>query len=159
MPKGSRVFLEVKRLKNRKANTFQILAEAMDGVWKNEIRLPRGMYVQKSSSSTLVVTVDRTAFAIEYDALVILTLPPLKFAQPFLIPPSRVLSLELRRTRGSLDLFAICLGKKTLSLGEAKSLSRKRPLPPGIHNAALLVTGRVNPRVVQGGLPSLGKRR
>lgn len=156
MPKGIAVFLAV----NRKEKTYQALAGAMDGVWKNEVRLPLGMTVRKSSPSMLVVTVHRTAFVLEYDALAILSIPPLRLAQPFLIPPSRVLSIELKRTARSLALFAICRGTDTVSLKEARRLSRKNSLPPGIHNpAALLVTGRVNPRALQGGLPSLGKRR
>jgi hypothetical protein len=156
MSKGTPVFLEV----NPKANTYQVLAKALDGVWKNEVRLPFGMTVRKSSPSMLVVTVHRTAFVIEYDALAILSIPPLKLAQPFLIPPNRVLSIELKRTALSLAIFAICRGTSTVSLKEAKRLSRKNSLPPGVHDpAALFVTGRVSPRVVQGGLPSLGKRR
>ena len=108
----------------------------------------------------LVVTVHRTAFVLEYDALAILTIPPLRLTQPFLIPPNRVSSIEIKRTVRSLDLYAICHGTDTVSLKEARRLSRKNSLPPGIHNAAALrVTKGVYPRVVQGGLPSLGKRR
>lgn len=145
---------------NRKASTYRLLCEALDGVWKGVLRLPRGMEVRNKSPSALVVGVDRTAFALEHDTVAILTLPPLGLVRPFLIPANRVLSLELKRTARSLELFALCLGTRTVSVEEARRLNRKRPLPPGIHNpAALTVTDRVNPQIVQGGLPSLGKRR
>jgi hypothetical protein len=143
---------------NRKASTYRLLCEALDGVWKGTLRLPRGMSVRRNSPAALVVSVDRSAFSLEHDTVAILTLPPLGLVKPFLIPAKRVLSLELKRTTGSLEVFAICQGTNTVSVQEARQLNRRSSLPPGIHHeAALMVTD--NPRIVQGGLPSLGKRK
>jgi hypothetical protein len=153
MFKGQPVFVAI----NRKANTYRLLCEALNGVWKGAVRLPRGMEVLRNSPRALVIAVDRGSFAIEHDALVILTLPPLKLVRPFLIPAKRVLSLELRRKTTHLDVFALCQSTRTVTVQEARVLNRRRPLPPGIHHEAAL-TRTDHPRIVQGGLPSLGKR-
>ncbi|HEX2827713.1 MAG TPA: hypothetical protein VHP37_15275 [Burkholderiales bacterium] len=145
---------------NRKGTTYRALCEVMDGLWNGTLHLARGMSIRKNTPAAFVVKLDTGAFAIEYDAVAILNLPPLKLGQPFLIPPQRVFALELRRTRQALDLVAICAGARTVSVEEARRLARKNALPPGIHGAAALtVTDGVKPHEVQGGLPSLGKRR
>ena len=156
MHKGHPVVLAV----SQSGGSFHALSKAMNSEWQGEERviLPQGMSVQENSASAFIVTVDRTAFVLEFDAVVILTLKPLKISPPFLVPPDRVLSLQLKCTTQSFEIFAICSDTSTVSLKEAKRLSHKKFLPPGIHHeAALRVTGRV--QVVQGGLPSLGKRK
>lgn len=142
---------------NRKAKTYLLFCEVLDGVWKGAVRLPRSMEITRNSHSSLVVRVDRGAFAIEHDSLAILTLPPLGLVKPFLIPAKQVLLLELRRKATHLDVFAICGDAKTVSVDEAKRLNSRRPTPPGIFNSGTL-TATDRPHIVQGGLPSLGRR-
>lgn len=145
---------------NRKTGTYTALAHAIDGVWRGQLRLPRGMFFQKALPSILIVGVERSGFALEHDAVALLTLPALKLTHPFLIPPNLVRRLELKRTARSFDLVAICTDTRTVTLKEARRSSRRGSLPPGIHNpAALFVTDGVKAHTVQGGLPSLGKRR
>jgi hypothetical protein len=156
MPKSHSVLLPV----SRKDRIYLGLSEIMRQVSQGKLRLPVGMDLQKNEPLMLVVSINNKAFSLEFDAVSISTLLPIKLTQPFLIPPNNVLSLELRRTSQSFDFFAMCSSTRTVSLAEARRLSLKKSLPPGIHNeAALVITGRVNPHVIKGGLPGLGKRR
>ena len=142
---------------DRNSKNFLELSEAIYAVWKGKLSLPRTMSISANSPSKFVVRVSRGAFFLEYMAVAIPPLPTFKFLRPFLVPTNLVFALELRRTEKSLDIAAICATSRTVTVEEAKRLSRKRDLPPGIHSAAALAVTNAHP--VQGGLPSLGKRR
>src|SRR5262245_62092677 len=114
---------------NRKSRDYLALADAVDGVWRGKLRLPRGMSVWQNTLSEFFVRVDREAFVLKYNAFAIPPLPTFKLLRPFLTPPRSVFALELRRTAQSFNSVAICAGTQTVSVEEAKRLSRKRDLP------------------------------
>ena len=145
---------------DRKSRTYATLAGAIRSAWKSRATLPRIMSVCKNTAEEFVIRIAKGSFSIEYNAVAIPPLPTFKLLRPFLVPPNLVTAVELRCTARSFDMRAICTARRTVSLEEARRLSRKRALPPGIHGAAALsLTGRVRGHAVQGGLPSLGKRR
>jgi len=145
---------------NRKSRSYGQLSEAVYGTWKGKLRLPPGMSVRKNTPAEFVVRVDPGSFVLEENALAIPPLPTFKFVQPFLIPTQFVFELELRRTQHDFDIVAICSSTRTVSLEEAKRLNSKRILPSGNYTAAALgMTSGGRVQIVQGGLPSLGKRR
>lgn len=134
------------------------LLRALNDVRTGARTLPAGVVVETQTPAMLEVVVRRGSFAIEYDALAILTLHPMKLTQPFLVPPDQVESLLLRCDAQTLEFRALCRRTDTVSLKEARQLSLRRKLPPGIHHEQAL--GWKGPRkVVRGGLPSLGKRK
>jgi hypothetical protein len=154
MNPGKRVQLPV----NRKSGSYLGLSKALLGVWKGTHTLPAGMVVEQRTASLLEVGVKRSAFVLEYDALAILTLHPIDFTESFLVPPQLVSALVLRRDSQTLEVYAICRRVTLVTLKEARRLSQKQGLPPGIHSEKALRSTQ-SPKLVRGGLPSLGKKR
>ena len=145
---------------SQRAAACSEFVKLVDAIWRGDLRVPPGITVIAKTDELIELNVQRNSFALEPDAVALLSLRPLRLSPPLLVPVTGVRSLTVERTKTSLRILADSASRKTLAPKEAMRIARKPSLPPGIHHpAALKVTAGGKPREISGGLPSLGKKR
>ncbi len=145
---------------SRRCVGYTQLINLIDGIKAGELPRPRGIFHLASTQNAYLLLADASAFILRQDQVQILGLPPILLTVPPACHASFAGSLVIARYASGLSLRL----KLRVSRSPGYILDvpppKKEQLPPGIHNhAALMVTKRINPRTVCGGLPSLGKKR
>lgn len=147
---------------NLRAPSVAELSGAFQAMSEQRLRSPLYSEIEDRSAEAITLLISRPGFVLEYDGVSVLGSLYLRLLQPFLLPPRAAQQLRVVITPTSLHMWALCTQARAMTLAEAKSLSKKNlsRLPPGIHNpSALFIVKGVQPREVQGGLPSLGRKK
>lgn len=141
---------------SRKSTGYAGILELVDSIRDGRIPRPSGFFQLSKTRDPFVLLLDKTAFGLGRNQVVVRDLAPLVVTNEVAINAANVASLVLLRHKGGLALRL----KYRQDVSKERGTLEKNRLPPGIHHpAALQVTKKGRVQIVSGGLSSMGKRK